>query len=195
MKNLQLSVLALMLVSFTAKMNAQAATADTKTDNHTVSITIPEVAILDIEPSDNKNINMKFTAPTEAGEKLIAPDPNKNLWLNYSSIKTADGADVSRNVSVKLNSAVPGIDIKVTAAAYSGGGAGTFGTPTQTVTLTTNDQNILTGIGSAYTGNGISNGHNLSYDIAVGGTTGTMYSSITANPNASAIVTYTISDN
>jgi hypothetical protein len=186
-----------MLVSLTSKMNAQSASADTKTDNHTVTIDIPEVAILDIEPSTNKNLNLKFTAPTEAGEKLVAPAADKSLWLNYSSIKTSTGPDNVRTVSVKLNTPVPGVDIKVTAAAYSGNGAGTFGVPASTLTLTSADQTILTGIGSAYTGNGVNNGHNLQYDVAVGGTgTGaTGYSSIVANTTAAAIVTYTISDN
>lgn len=190
MRNLKLlSLLAIATFSFVKHASAQ----DGTTDNHTISITIPEVAILDIEPAASKNITMSFTAPEEAGLPLIAPASNSSLWLNYSSI-IATTTDV-RTVSVSLDALIPGVDINLTASAATGAGAGERGAPVGSpITLTTTDQAIITGIGSAYTGDGTSNGHNLTYTLDVG-TTGTAAYADLAASTTIATVTYTISDN
>lgn len=166
---------------------------DSNTDNHTIGVTVPEVALLDIEPAASKNITMGFTAPTEAGLPITAPADNSDLWLNVSSIVTATGGiDPSRKVSVKVDATIPGVDINVTAAADAGNGAGTTGTVSPTaITLTTANQDIVTGIGSCYTGTGANNGYNLTYSIAQ---TSTNYGNMVANSNT-VTVTYTISDN
>lgn len=179
-------ILGISFIALTA--NAQ----DTNSDNHTIGISIPEVAIVDIEPNASKNITMGFTAPTEAGLPIVAPANNTTLWLNYSSIKSA--ADPTRKISVKLTSLIAGVDIKVTAASYSGTGDGTVGTAASQLTLSATDQDIITGIGSAYTGNGASNGHNLTYEVAFGTTGVADYADLTHSSNT-ATVTYTISDN
>lgn len=167
---------------------------DSNTDNHTIGVTVPEVALLDIEPAASKNITMGFTAPTEAGLPITAPADNSDLWLNVSSIVTATGGiDPSRKVSVKVDATIPGVDINVTAAADAGNGAGTTGTVSPTaITLTTANQDIVTGIGSCYTGTGANNGYNLTYSIDA--QTSTNYGNIVANSNT-VTVTHTISDN
>lgn len=184
-------ILSLTAFAISANLKAQ----DTATDNHTIGITIPEVAIVDIEPEASKNITMGFTAPDEAGLPITLTGSNNTLWLNYSSIKSV--ADATRNVSVKLNALVPGVDIKVTAATASGSGAGTLGTPSAQLILSAADQTIVSGIGSAYTGDGASNGHNLTYELAPGSGSGSVasYADLEATTTASATVTYTISDN
>lgn len=96
---------------------------------------------------------MGFTGPTEAGNQITPNAANSILWLNYSSIKSV--ADPTRNVSVSVNAIIPGIDIHVTAATGSGGG--TLGEPAAQLTLSAIDQTIISGIGSAYTGNGANN--------------------------------------
>lgn len=165
---------------------------DTYTNNHTIGITIPEVALLDIEPAASKDITMDFLAPSEAGLALAPPADNNSLWLNYSSIVTdGTGPDASRTISVKLDAIIPGIDIKVTAGAAAGSGAGTRGTPAGPLTLTATDQEIITGIGSCYTGDGATNGNNLTYNVSANTTA---YNNILALTNT-ATVTYTISDN
>ncbi|SHM39471.1 hypothetical protein [Chryseobacterium polytrichastri] len=192
MKKLKLSIaMSLFALAFSAHVNAQ----DTNTDNHTITISIPEVAIVDIEPAATKNITLGFTAPTEAGQPLLPSASNTTLWLNYSSIKSV--ADPTRNVTVKLDAIIPGIDIHVTAAAATGAGAGTLGTPSAQLTLSAVDQTIVSGIGSAYTGNGASNGHNLTYALAAGSGPGGVaaYADLQATATTTAKVTYTISDN
>lgn len=192
MKNLKIKLtMSLVAIAISATLSAQ----DTKTDNHTVTISIPEVALVDIEPSGNKNITLGFTAPIEAGESIIPSASNTTLWLNYSSIKSV--AAPTRNVSVKLDTVIPGIDIHVTAAGPTGAGAGLLGTPSAQLTLSAIDQPIVLGIGSAYTGNGTSNGHNLTYALAAGSTPGGVaaYADLQATATVTAKVTYTISDN
>ncbi|ANF51030.1 hypothetical protein A0O34_11130 [Chryseobacterium glaciei] len=192
MKKIKFAI-AMSLIAFavSANLNAQ----DTNTDNHTISITIPEVALVDIEPAATKNITLGFTAPTEAGLPITATATNNALWLNYSSIKSV--ADATRNVSVKVNAIIPGIDIRVTAAAATGAGGGTLGTPSAQLTLSAADQTIVSGIGSAYTGDGANNGHNLTYALAPGSGPGGIaaYADLQATTTAVATVTYTISDN
>ncbi|GAB0156902.1 hypothetical protein CHRYSEOSP005_21690 [Chryseobacterium sp. Alg-005] len=192
MKKHKLSlILSLTALAFATQMNAQ----DSNTDNHTIGITIPEVALVDIEPAASKNITMGFTAPTEAGLPITLTGTNNTLWLNYSSIKSV--TDATRTVSVKLNAVIPGVDIKVTAAAATGSGAGTLGTPSAQLILSAADQTIISGIGSAYTGDGANNGHNLTYALAPGSGSGSIaaYADLQASTTAVATVTYTISDN
>lgn len=185
--------LAMSLAAFSFSTNLKA--QDTNTDNHTIGITIPEVALVDIEPAANKNITLGFTAPVEAGLPIVPTGTDNTLWLNYSSIKSV--ADATRNVSVKVDAIIPGIDIRVTAATATGSGGGTLGTPSAQLTLTAADQTIVSGIGSAYTGDGANNGHNLTYALAVGSGSGTIaaYADLEATTTAVATVTYTISDN
>ncbi|KMQ65979.1 hypothetical protein ACM39_16310 [Chryseobacterium sp. FH2] len=177
--------------AFSSTLSAQ----DTNSDNHTIVITIPEVALVDIEPAATKNITLGFTPPTEAGLPIVPSGTDNTLWLNYSSIKSV--ADATRNVSVKLNAVIPGIDIRVTAAAATGSGGGTLGNPSAQLTLSAADQTIVSGIGSAYTGDGANNGHNLTYELAPGSGPGTVaaYADLEATSTAVATVTYTISDN
>lgn len=192
MKKHKLSLLlSLTALAFATQLNAQ----DSNTDNHTIGITIPEVALVDIEPAASKNITMGFTAPTEAGLPITLTGTNNTLWLNYSSIKSV--TDATRTVSVKLNAVIPGVDIKVTAAAATGSGAGTLGTPSAQLILSAADQTIISGIGSAYTGDGANNGHNLTYALAPGSGSGSVaaYADLQATTTAVATVTYTISDN
>lgn len=195
MKRLNLPGLALSFafVAISANLKAQ---ADSNTSTHDITVSVPEVALVDIEPAANKNLTMSFTAPTEAGLPIIPTSTNNTLWLNYSSIKSI--ADVTRAISVKLDTPIAGVDIKVTAAAATGAGGGTLGTPASQLTLSATNQTIISGIGSAYTGDGVSNGHNLSYSVVAGTGTGGSANygdlSATAVP-ATALVTYTISDN
>ncbi len=192
MKKLKLTIaMSLFAVAVSGNMSAQ----DTNTDNHTITISIPEVALVDIEPAATKNLTLGFTAPTEAGNPVVPSAEDNTLWLNYSSIKSV--ADPTRNVTVKLNALIPGVDINVTAAAATGAGGGTLGTSAGLLTLSAADQTIISGIGSAYTGNGANNGHNLTYALAAGSGPGGVadYADLQATATTVATVTYTISDN
>lgn len=188
MKKLKIILSLAGVAAIAAHANAQ----DTNTDSHTIGITIPVVTLVDIEPAASKNLTMPFTAPTEAGLPLALPSANNTLWLNYSSIKPS--TTQMRQVTVSLDAVVPGVDIKVNAATATGAGDGTLGTPiTGPLTLTASGQAIIDNIGSAYTGNGANNGHQLTYTVSTG--TGTAYGDLVGSATpVSAKVTYTIAD-
>ena len=187
MKKLSLAIIAILGMSFGAL-----AQADTKTDNHTITITIPEVALLDIELAGaSKNISTTFTAPTEAGLPITGPTTGLNtLWLNYSSIVESAGADMSRTVTVSATSLVPGTVLNVSAGTpVVAGGSG--GTPVAITSITATGQTIISGIGSVYTGDGVGAGSNITYSLtAPAGTYGSLMAGSTP-----VIVTYTLSDN
>ena len=191
MKTLKIT-LSLFIIFSTAVGFAQ----DDTDDFHTVAISIPQVALVDIESTvGSNNLTLGFTAPTEAGDPLGDPTNDTSLWLNYSSIKSAAG--ITNTVSVKLDAVLPGVDINVTAAAAAPSvGDGTLGTVTgAAVTLTTGDLPIVSNIGSSYTGDGSGAGHNLTYSVD-GATTGTAnYEDLVATSGTTVTVTYTISDN
>lgn len=191
MKKLNLTI-ATSLFAFALSGNLSA--QDLATDNHTVTVSIPEVALVDIEPAATKNITLGFTAPTEAGNPIIPAAANTTLWLNYSSIKSV--ADPTRNISVSMNPTISGVDLHVTAAAPTGG-AGLLGGSTGLITLSAAGQTIVSGIGSAYTGNGANSGHNLTYALAAGSGLGGVaaYADLQATASVLTTVTYTISDN
>lgn len=187
MKNFKkLTILAaLAILGFSA--NAQ----DNNTDNHVITIVVPNVALLDLEPTTGgKDFTSTLTQSTEAGDKVTLPASNTNLWLNYSSIIPTTIV-TARRVSVKASALVPGLDISVVAGT-STTGFGTKGTPTSAVTLTLVDQPLINGIGSAYTVSGASKGHQLTYAFTA---LDANYGNLRANGAGTAVtVTYTLVD-
>jgi hypothetical protein len=165
--------------------------SDANSVAHVVNVSIPEVFLVDIEPSNATTISLAPSAPTEAGLGLdFSGATNNSLWLNYSSI--VENATHTRKVTVQItNGTVPsGVDLKVSAAAAAGG-TGTVGTPTGTITLSTLAQDFVTGIGSCYTGDGTSKGHNLTYSFALQAGNYNKVYSVSTTP---ITVTYTITN-
>lgn len=182
------TLLVLMLACSFSALQAQADNNDTDSDDHDVSIVIPNFAILDVEPEATTSITLTAEEPDEAGTALnFANATSDVLWLNYSSIIATGN---TRKVTVQLDQAVPdGLVLEVTAAAHAGTGGGTIGTPAATVTLGTAVANIVTGIGSCYTGDGNTNGHQLTYGLSASTAS---YGSIVSTAGTSLTVTYTI---
>lgn len=162
---------------------------DTSQSSHSLTVTIPEIALLDLEGTTS--ITLTPASPTEAGNSLnFASATNNGIWLNYTSI-VATGK--TRNVTVQITSgSVPtGLALKVSAGTIAGSGQGTFGTPTAQVTLSNLAQSIITGIGSAYTGSGTNTGHQLNYLLDILSLNN--YDQIVQG-NTTVTVTYTISE-
>lgn len=167
---------------------------DNNTDAHNVSVTIPEVALLDLEASAGTSISLAPTAPTEAG---LAADfsaaQDNSIWINYSSI-IGSTTEPSRNVSVQITSGTlpGGVALRVTPSTDAGQGEGTMGTVgTSAITLGTSAQNVVTGIGSAYTGDGVSKGHNLTYKLdKLPGAFGRL----DFDQSSTLVISYTLSD-
>jgi hypothetical protein len=177
--NLTIRILCLMI-----SMLSHAVLSQT-TGNRTVSVALPVVTLLDIEPTGNFTLN--FTAPTEAGAAVTAPAANTTKWINYTSAIAPAG--LTRRVTASINQTIPGVNITLQAAAASGSGGGTLGTSSGLVTLSTTAVNIITGIGGAFTGTGANNGHRLTIGITVN-----TYANLSARTNTPIIITYTITE-
>lgn len=156
------------------------------TGSKNVSLTLPVVTLMDIEPAGS--ISLNFTAPTEAGRAIINPTANTTKWINYTSAITSGGA--SRKITAKLDTLIPGVNIMVQAGPASGAGGGTLGTSSGLVTLSaTAATTIISGIGGAFTGNGTNNGHQLSITISPSN-----YTNLSASTNNVVVITYTITE-
>lgn len=153
--------------------------------SRSVAISLPVVTLMDIEPSGA--ISLNYTAPSEAGNAVTAPASNSSKWINYTSAIAPSG--LARRITASVNQTIPGIDIKILAAAATGSGGGTLGVPSPQITLTTSAQTIISGIGGAFTGNGANNGHQLTITLGINN-----YSNLNARSNTPVIITYTITE-
>lgn len=152
------------------------------------NLNLPTVALLDIEPS-NASITLALQAPVQAGSPVTIPSTNTSKWLNFTSAITTGG---SRRITAQITAgAVPaGVRLKLNLGSYTGVGAGTLGTPLSNIYLSTTSQNIVTGIGAAYTGTGSTNGYNLTYSLEIDN-----YGQLRHNLSNTVTITYTITDN
>jgi hypothetical protein len=171
-------------------INLTISQAQVDQDQHDVMFTIPEIALLDIEPTSS-TITLTLEAPIAGGAPVtVSTDGTDNSkWLNYSS--SVSPSATTRNISAHITSgSVPsGISLKLQASAYTGIGAGVLGTPIGLITLNNSPQNIITGIGGAYTGDGSTNGHQLTFTLSLENY------GLLDNDNSTTIeVTFTITD-
>ena len=123
-----------------------------------IVFSIPSIALVGFAGSDTH-----ITYVSDKGaEQIITPSTLDKTWINYSSI--VDG-NSTNSISVNLSSRnVPAeIKIKLDVGQDVGAGAGTTGKPIGQITLTPYPQEIITDIGSCYTGRGTKKGHQLIY--------------------------------
>ncbi|CAH0222771.1 hypothetical protein [Chryseobacterium sp. Bi04] len=156
-----------------------------QTANSTVTIALPVVTLMDVEPTGN--ITLNFTAPTEAGNALGNPTPNTSKWINYTSAITPAG--LTRRITASVNKVIDGVNIRLQAAAASGAGGGTLGTSSGQVVLTTTPVTVISGIGGAYTGNGANNGHRLTISLVPNN-----YANVLTQANTAITIVYTITE-
>ena len=132
---------------------------------NTVYFTIPEFALIDIEPNAS-DIIFSFDAPTEAGDPLESLSDNTK-WLNYTSSVTRGG--LLKNITAQIISStiITGLKIELLVSNYIGSGRGALGTPVGTINLSTTAQTIITGIGGCFTNTGANSGHNLEYNVSI----------------------------
>jgi hypothetical protein len=168
--------------------------ADTNTDNHKITIGIPNIALLDIEP-DNDGFDMDVTqaVSNEAGNPLDFEVTNATKWLNYTSV--VNQGQTRRITAQITEGALPsGVSLKVQAAT-STTGKGTLGTTTGIKTLLTSGTvDVITGIGSCFTQNGANKGSLLSYSIEMDDENSSSWANLVAT-DYEVTITYTITEN
>jgi hypothetical protein len=166
--------------------------AQTKNKSHNIVISIPEVALLDLEASDLL-VNLELTAPNEAGTRLdFSKAHNSNVWVNYSSITSVN--QPHRKVCAYIEGEIPdGLKVVLTASQYTGNGGGRTGMPTGSITLSNQMQDVITQIGSCYTGDGVNNGHLLNYSLELENGEES-YSALAFDKSNTISVTYVLTD-
>jgi hypothetical protein len=169
-----------MIVSFSNKLMAQ----DTHEAGDVITYQLNAMRIMDIEGTAP---SLHLIQPEEAG--LAVPDVTSDLsWINYTSIIAAE---TTNKVTVVLTKLPPAFTtLKVVAAAHAGTGDGTYGTPSLELTLSESAQDIITGIGSCWTGNGDANGHKLTYTWGI--TPGNYATAVSVASASDITATYTI---
>jgi len=186
---------------------------DTNQDSHTITITVPEVALLDIVGADGEeasaDIGFDLDANaayniTEAGEGFdFSSAVNSSLWVNYTSVMPNAGV-ASRKITVGIDNQtnVPG-GLKITLTtpqlnADNGDEGNLIGSFSQDWTDTSgpvfgvDPADVVTGIGSVYTGEGAGKGLNLRYQLSEDGTANSFQDLEAGNYVATFI--YTLAD-
>lgn len=163
---------------------AQAVVAQGSTN---VGITLPSIALLDIEPN-NSAVLLELKAPTEAGTFLKSTQQTNAKWINYSSA-VATGKYRSVTVQIEYGSVPTGTILKAQASAASGG-RGVLGVSGGTITLSNSPQRIILNIGGAVTGNGANYGHGITYTLEV-----TNVGLLDFNNSGTVGIIYTLIDN
>ena len=213
MKNLALTITAILIFAGAATLRAQNPTGgDTDEATHNVTVNIPMFALVDVEDG-GADIILTPGISNEAGSPLdfsVASASDNSGYLNYTSVVgSSDGnnvdyygngegsGDVSeRRITVVTNGALngTGVALQLVAASDAGGGAGQVGSPVAVLPLSSTTQNLITGIGSCYTGDGTSSGHNLTYSLVqTQDANGVDYGALSSG-SYDVTITYTITD-
>lgn len=126
------------------------------------------ISVMDLEVVEgNSNITFNLTPSNEAGivfnSNLVAV--SDKIWLNYSCANPNVG---SRHIDISISSGtlLDGFELRLDVGSASGVGGGIRGTPNpSTIVVNAIDKSIVSGIQSAFTGNGALNGHQLSFSL------------------------------
>ena len=128
-----------------------------------ITLNISAIALIDFVSEGSQTITFNYSnlGPHQV-EQQITPDLGSKTWLNYSSIVNIGSTNY---ITVHISSGtLPGdASLDVIIGSNEGAGAGINGTTTGRITLSKYPQNIITNIGSCYTGRGIHKGHQLTY--------------------------------
>ena len=191
MKKLTFAIIALLGMGFGASAQSNQASQDIK-------IVIDPVAKLAFGATPMA-ASAQFSQNGDAGTPISTPTVDGYNLVYSSIVDPSGGLNPSRTISVSATGLVPGVNVFVAASApiAVGGNPGvsvsaavapsTIVTP---VAVTSNGNNLITGIGSCYTGTGITNaGTALTYTFTTPAAT---YGDLTSTIGKTVTVTYTL---
>lgn len=132
--------------------------------SHNMGIDVPEVALLALQTENSFEVSLNATLPNTAGQKIqMNKEKQSGVWINYSSIVRANQ---KRKVTATVVGEIPeGMILEVLASECRGKGKGKLGEPLSWVALKNGSVDVISNIGSCYTGSGVQNGHSLTYKI------------------------------
>lgn len=158
--------------------------------NLNVRFSVPEIAVVDIEP-ELSNIEFRLAAPGVAGgEPVVQHVSNESVWINYTSAIRRNGNRRSINAQISEGTIPDGISFYVEASFASAFGSINQGSPVGRVHITSQPHPIITGIGSCFTGEGVGKGHELKYFLEISD-----FSQMKSIEDQVFTVLYTITDN
>ena len=170
------------MAGFAGKVKAQ----DTYTAGEAITYQLDAMRILDVEGTPP---SLHLVAPAIAGV-AVRDTTCATSWLNYTSI-IAVGA--TNKITVSISNMPPTFTtLTVTATAHAGTGNGTYGSPAGTVTFSaaSTASDLITQIGSCWTGIGNTNGSKLTYSWGI--TAGSYASAVSVTSASDITATYTI---
>ena len=158
---------------------------DDATSNHSLNMGIPEVCLLDTDPGA---ISLELTT-TEAGAAITG-----GTGTGYAQVSSIVSAAETRTITASITGVPSGTSLTVAADIPTNGNeGGVLGTGSSATTLTNGAAavDLVTGIGSCFSGTAASDGYIFSYvwDCAVGS-----YGTIVATTGSTATVVLTITD-
>ncbi len=139
--------------------------SQSKSESHSVSLEIPEVALLSLVSENQNRMAITSVSPLEAGNFVSSLKLEQGkIWINYSSI--ISNKNHRRKIVAKIEGETPaGVRIFVEASESVGEGKGKLGISSGWMPLSNQPAEIISNIGSCYTGKGVNNGHFLTYRL------------------------------
>ncbi len=168
-------------------------TAQNNSADHEVNVEIPEVALLGLVSGNTTSTDFTASSPVEAGNSIDFSHENQNsdIWINYSSI--IQNAMHRRKIVAFVQGKIPeGIRLKVRASEAKGSGKGKLGRSNGEIMLSEQPSEIISDIGSCYTGKGPNNGHFLTYELEYHHNSD-VYANLSANQTTLNVI-YTLTD-
>jgi len=161
-------------------------------DNSSINVrfSVPEIAVLDIEPNIG-NVEFSINAASEpGGEPEVVNKSNESIWINYSSAIRKN--ENTRSIKAEISEGVipKGISFFIEASPASAFGSKNQGSSAGKVKIAGAPKPIITGIGSCFTGDGVNMGHELKYVLEISD-----FTQIDAIGDHEFTVLYTITDN
>jgi hypothetical protein len=162
--------------------------------SHSLTVDIPEVAIIDLESSPVHRLRLHQVHLQKRVYRLILKSVDKSIWINYSSV-VGSITEPSRDITVQIiEGSVPdGVQVTLTSSEDAGKGEGELGTPiAETLVLDKTPQSLIKNIGSAFTGNGVYSGHNVTYRLKK---KDGEFGKLDFDQDNTVIISYTLTDN
>lgn len=159
-----------------------------------VSFSVPQTNLIDIASLNGNTIVFSPVDIDAVASGLNFSLTNNDLWLNYTVVKSNASSPKRINVSVVATNFPLGMSLKLKIDADIGLGNGDMGTPIagfSDLIPSAESIEIISNIGSCFTGNGPNKGHNLHFKLDYDNT---YYDELYTNFNTIIILTYTITD-
>lgn len=168
------------MVAAATTMLLQVSAQDSSTETQTLGVMIDAHALVDVV-NESLVFDLTPNTPSEAGLGLnFSANSKLDTYLNYS-LMLSNGGLADGSISVKVSNIKPGVKLLLqadgtAASSLSPAVHGKMGDVVANfdktlgsapVELTASDQTLIENIGSSFTGDGIGNGYELTYIVAL----------------------------